>query len=587
MAMTASSTPQRDVSAIMFADVHGYSRLMGEDEDRTYARVKQSIDFIKSLIGDYGGRVMNVAGDGVLALFDTAAQSIDFAIAIQKEFRNETVWNPGEEPLAFRIGINLGDVLVGDSNIQGHSVNIAARIQALANPGGICITDRVQRDVRGIPGLKMHSMGTKRLKNIREPVEIFAIEINGEVAQPAVLPAMEPSSIELSNEASVAVLPLDNLSGDPRDGHVCDGITGDIIANLSHFRDLLVIARHSSFMFKNQNMATDMLGRQLGVQYLVTGGLQHAGNKIRIRIQLLEAETERVIWSEHYDGDLADIFAFQDDVTAVIAARLSAEINTAERHRQLAVTPPDLQAYGLILRGQELSHRVAKESNLHARRLFEQATAIDPKYARGFAGMSRSYNRAWRFNWTDPPAPALIKAVELAEQAIEVDPSDSRGHASLGSACLYRRQHDLSLAAYERAIELNPNDADVLAEMGHTVSCQGHTERAVELLKRAMRLNPYYPDWYLWHLGEAYFDMKDYDEAVRTLSRMHDKSEAFRLLTASHAHMGQLDEAKRYAAELMRTQPEFTIKHWSDVPPDLDPEPRERLIEGLKKAGLK
>jgi TolB-like protein len=394
-------------------------------------------------------------------------------------------------------------------------------------------------------------------------------------------------AIEPPSEASVAVLPLENLSGDPRDNHICNGVTGDVIANLSRFRDLLVIAPHSAFMFKDQNLPIEQIGRQLGIRYLATGGLQRAGRQIRIRIQLTDVPSGRVIWSEHYNGALSDIFAFQDDVTAVIAARLSVEISAAEWHREVSTSPPDLHAYGLILRGQDLGLQVAREANLHARRLFAQAAEIDPNYSRSYVGMSRTFNREWRFQWEDPPEPSLERAVDLAERAILLDPADSRGHAALGSACLYMRQHDQALAAYERAAALNPNDADVLAEMGHTVSCRGETERAVKLLRRAMRLNPYYPDWYLWHLGEAFFDLGDYEETIRTLNRMHDKAEAYRLLTASYAHLGRMEEARSAAKLLLHTQPEFTLSHWSKVPPDQNPEPRERLIEGLVRAGLK
>lgn len=587
MTSPESAVQSRDLSAILFADVHGYTRLMSKDEEGTRSRVARSIGLIKSLISDYGGRVVNVAGDGVLALFGSASQAVKFAVEIQREFRNDSVWHSEDEPIAFRIGINLGEVLIDETGVQGHSVNVAERIQSVTPPGGVCISDTVQQVVRDALGIRARSLGRQNLKNIAESVEVFSIEINGSEAPAKIIEPLRGNTIEPPHEASVAVLPLENLSGDPRDNHICDGVTGDVIANLSRFRDLLVIARHSAFLFKNQNLSAEQIGRQLGVRYLATGGLQRAGNKIRIRVQLTEIKSGRVIWSERYSGTLSDIFSFQDDATAVIAARLSVEISAAEQQRQISASPPDLHAYGLILRGQNLSLQVAREANLHARRLFEQAAETDPNYARSYVGMSRTFNRAWRFSWEDPPEPSLDKAVDLAERAIMLDPADSRGHAALGSACLYKRQHDQALAAYERAAELNPNDADVLAEMGHTVSCRGETERAVKLLRRAMRLNPYYPDWYLWHLGEAFFDLGDYEEAIRTLNRMHDKAEAYRLLTASYAHLGRMEEARSCAQRLLRSQPEFTLAHWSTVPPDQNPEPRERLIEGLVKAGLK
>jgi adenylate cyclase len=580
--------PRRQLSAILFADVHGYSRLMARNEERTYERVTQAIRLIRSLIGDYGGHVEHVAGDGILALFESAAQALQFAVAIQREFRNEAVWHADDEPIAFRIGINVGEVLVGaEANVQGHSINVAARIQALARPGGICITEAVQRAVSDTLGIAMRQLGPQTLKNITEPIEVFAIEING----PPVPVSVElPPPSELAppfTEASVAVLPLGNLSDDPRDSHLCDGFTGEIITSLSRFRELLVIARHSAFLFKNREVASSEIAGQLGVRYLVTGGLQRSGRKLRLRVQLTEADTDRVVWSDRYDGDLADLFAFQDDVTAMIAARLAVQISAAEQRRALSENPPDLRAYGLILRGQELYQRVTRETNLHARRLFEEASHVDPRYARSYAGLARTFQEDWRYRWSDAPELCLEQAVTLAQRSIELDPADARGHASFGYACLFKRQHDESLAAYQRAIELNPNDADVLAESAACASSCGEPQRALQVLERAMRLNPFYPDWYLWNLGEVQFDLGDYEESIRTLSKMHDKGQAYRLLTASHALLGHMTEAKHYAEQVLITQPGFSLEHWRDIPPDRNPGPRERYLEGLRKAGLK
>jgi adenylate cyclase len=583
-----ATPPRRQLSAILFADVHGYSGLMSRNEERTYLRVSQAIRLIKALIGDYGGRVEHVAGDGVLALFESASRALQFAVAIQREFRNEAVWAGDDEPIAFRIGINVGEVLLGEAHVHGHSINVAARIQALALPGGICITDAVQRAVRDSLGLAVRPLGPQTLKNITEPVEVFAIEVNGPPVPVSVeLPTQPSEIIQQTTDVSVAVLPLANQSNDPRDSHLCDGFTADLITDLSRFRDLLLIARHSAFLFKNQHVPPAQIADQLGVLYLVTGGLQRSGRKLRLRVQLTEAATERVIWSDRYDGDLGDLFAFQDDVTAMIAARLAVQIGAAEQRRLLAEHPPDLHAYGLILRGQDLSLRFRKETNLHARRLFEHAAEIDPDYGRCYAGMSRTFNLAWRYHWTPKPKVALDKAVELANAAIRYDSLDARGFGELGFACLYKKQHDASLASYERAIELNPNDADILAEMGDSLTYCGDADRAVQLLTRAMRLNPYYPDWYLWYLGEAHFHIGDYAATIETLKKMRDQSEAHRLLASSYAHLNQMSEARHHAEQVLRAHPNFSIAHWRTVPPDKDPAQLERFIDGLRIAGLK
>lgn len=574
--------------AILFADIHNYSRLMKKDEVHTVQRVDRAVRLIKSLARDYGGEIKNIAGDGVLALFQSAEQSVRFAVEMQREFQTDAVWNSKNDPIAFRIGINVGDAYDTETGIQGHSVNVAARLQSLAPPGGICVTDAVQRKVSEIAGIHLESLGVPSLKNIDEAIEIFSVKGGGELQAAAREQIVRRDTAgTIAPESSIAVLPLDNLTGDLAISHICDGLTGDIIANLTRFRDMHVIAQRSSSAFRDHQTTPVQIARMLGVRYLVDGGFQMALNRIRLQVRLMDARTERSLWSERFDGDLKEIFAFQDEVTAIIAARLSIEVGAAEQRKFSTAAPRELEAYGLILRGKDIFLRRTREANLHARRLFEQAREIDPRYPRSYAGVSRTLNDAWRFNWADPPEPALDEAVRQAELAVSLDPSDARGHAALGSACLYKRRYDESLAAYERAIEFNPNDADVLAEMGHSVCVNGDTERAITLIKRAMRLNPYYPDWYLWHLGEAHFDNRDYRLAIHTLSQMYDKTEAYRMLTASHALLGEMSEAKASAEQLLITHPEFTIRHWANVPPDRNSEPRDRLIEGLMKAGFK
>jgi class 3 adenylate cyclase/tetratricopeptide (TPR) repeat protein len=586
MSASPLASPRRDRSAILFADVHGYAQLMDRNEERTYERVSRSIRLMKSLIGDYGGRVMNVAGDGVLALFESAPEALRFAVTIQQELRNDAVWSPDDEPVAFRIGINLGEVLVDEeANVQGRSVNVAARIQALAPPGGICLSAAVQHAVQEIPDTTLRSLGPRHLKNIAEPVEVFVVEQG--TSPPAIieLPA-HPTVLPLA-EASVAVLPLANLSGDPGDIHLCDGITGDIITNLSRFRDLLVIARHSTFLFKDTRVPPKVIGDQLGVRYLLTGGLQRDGSRIRTNVELSEIASGRVIWADRLKGDLGDVFAFQDDVTDVIAARLAVQISAAERRRALSAAPPDLRAYGLALRGHDLSLRRTQGENLHARRLFEQAAELDPGYGRPYAGLSRTFNVAWQYRWAESPEACLDRAVELALEAIQHDSLDARGYSQLGYAYLFKKQQDASLAAYEQAIDLNPNDADILADMAISTRSSGDTQRTMDLVQRAMRLNPFYPDVYLWVLGEAYFDLGRYEDAIHALHKRRNKSDGHRLLAASYALLGRIDEAKYHAGQVMAVHPNFSIEHWRNVPPDKNPEPLERFIEGLRLAGLR
>lgn len=573
----------------MIADIVGFSRLVEKNESENIDRVSRSIKLFRDLIGDYGGNVINIAGDGIFALFDSAARAIRFAAEFQRELKNEVVWNENDDPIAFRIGINLGETTSTADGVYGHSINVAARVQTLAEPGGICITDLAKRAVNDWSNLKLRPMGKKSLKNIDELVEVFAVEIGvGEVrAKVVTLPEPIRERHEKIKNASVAILPLVNLTGDLADRHLCEGITADIISGLSRFRDLMVIARNSVEPFTNRGVAVDEICRKLGVRYLLDGSLQRSGGQLRIRVQLNQAESGNMIWSEHYDGQLTDIFAFQDDITEQITSLLAVQIDTAERRRTRTQQVPDLQAYGLILRGQDLVTRFVRESNLHARRLFEQAVELAPSYSRGYAVLSRTFNLEWRYAWVDDRDAALNRAEELASIAISYDDTDARGFAELGYALLYNKQQDEALGAYERALQLNPNDADLLAEMGDALGYCRQLERAIELLKKAIRLNPYHPDWYLWYLGDVYFFRGDYEKVIETLLTMRDKSEAQRLLASSYAHLGQLDKAQRHARLVMEKHPNFSIEKWRTVPPNKYPEDNEIFVEGLRLAGLK
>jgi adenylate cyclase len=588
MTPSGSDEVRQRLSAILFADVVNYTGAMERDQLGTHRRVMRRVHLFKSLIADYDGRVFDVEGDAVKAAFDSAFQAVRFAVEMQREFRNDAVWNSDPDEPVFRIGINLGEVIEETDGYYGHEVNVAERLQSLAPPGGICISGSVHRVVQGKLPVYMSPIGPQSLKNMAEPVEAFAIDLEVTAASPKApaLPIAAPPQ-PTGQSPSVVLLPLRNMSNDPRDAHLCDGITSDIITNLSRFRDLLVIARHSAFHFRDASVDLRDVGRQLGVHYALTGGLQRSQSRLSISVQLVEISTGGIIWSDRYKGDLSDVFDFQEDITGVIAARCAGQVMAAERRRISSQPPSDLRAYGLVLRGQDLSVQFRKEAVLHARRLFEEAANVDPNYGRSYAGMSRTFNLAWRYRWTDLPEAALDRSVELAMDATRRDGLDARGHSELGFACLYKRQHDASLQAYERAILLNPNDADILAEMADALTYSDQAPRAINLLERAMRLNPLYPDWYLWHLGEAQFHVGEYEKTIETFKRMHDLSEAHRMLAATNALLGRMDQAHRHAEKVLAVHPDFSISHWRTVPPYKSPEPLERFFDGLRLAGLK
>jgi TolB-like protein/Flp pilus assembly protein TadD len=397
----------------------------------------------------------------------------------------------------------------------------------------------------------------------------------------------ERQPLRRSHECSLAVLPFENVSGDPADIHLCQGVVADLISALCRFRSLMVTARHSAFLVAAHAKSLREVGSQLGVRYVLSGGFRRVGSKIRITMELNEAESENTIWAERYDGTLADIFSFQDDVTAATASRLAAQIDMAERRRVMDQSHPNLHAYGLILQGQELGIFNRQDSNSFARRLFEQARDLDPHYGRAYAAISRTLNVEWRYGWTEDPAGTLNDALKLAIEAVRNDDLDARGYSEMGLAHLYKKEHDASLAAYEKALELNPNDADLLAEMGDCLSYVRKADLGVSLLQRAIRLNPYHPDFYLWYLGDAYFHLGDYEKTVETLNKMRDPSEGHRLMAASYALLGQKKDARRHAQALLEVHPNFSIQHWRTVPPNKYPEDLEIFVKGLRMAGLR
>jgi adenylate cyclase len=580
----ASIKPRRRLAAVLFADMVDYSRHMERNEALSSSQASRSVELFRSSIGDYGGSIANVTGDGVLALFESADQAVRFAVQIQNEFRKQSVWEDGE-PVQFRIGVHLGEVMETEGAVQGHCINVAVRVQQIADPGAIMVTRAVRDAVRDRSDVSLASRGYPPLKNIAEAMEVFAVAPPDSSPAAALQARRAPPSPESSRNPSVALLALQNRSGDPALDHLCEGIVEDVIGNLTRFRSLTVIARHSAFLFSLSANSAREIGDRLGVRYLLSGNLRRSGKRLRVGVELIDAKSEGVLWSDHFNIEMEKVFELQDEITGAVASRLVVQIDFAER-RQESYYPRDMRAYGLVLRGQQLLLQYRKDANAHARRLFEEALEIAPDYARVFSALSRTHNLDWRYAWSAAPEESLDAAVDLARRAVELDRLDARGFAELGFANLYKKRHDEALADYARAMALNPNDADIIAEYADALVYAGQPEKSVELLERAMRLNPYYPDWYLWYLADAYITMGKHAEVIATVQRMQNPDEGRRMLAASFAHLGMMDQARAEAREVLRLHPGFTISSWRDRPPYRDRAILEQFIEGMRKAGL-
>lgn len=580
----------RRLGAILFADVAGYSLLMGRDEEATHHAIVDYVRYFQQQIEGYDGQLIEVRGDGILALFDSVVNAVRYAVELQDVANAKSKDLPQDRQIKFRIGVNIGDVLLEDGRVYGDSVNIASRIEELAEPGGICVSGAVYEQIKNKLPYGYEYLGRHELKNITDPVEIFRVrkESNGIIMIPSPRLITRGLTIErnLPARPSVVVLPFENLSGDSTQDFFSDGVTDDITTNLSKFHGLFVIARSSAFVYKNKSMPVQQIAQDLGIRYILRGSVRRVDHKVRSDVQLVDAIEGHNLWAEQYDRQIDDIFAVQDEITKLTVAAAAVQIEAAERERMQRIKQPTVEAYGYVLQGQEKIFHYTKTENVQARELYEAALQHDPMYARAIAAISRTHNLDWRYSWTKSPEASLDKALELAQKAVELDESDARGHAELGFVYLYRKEHHRAVEEYERALRLNPNDADLMSDMADAFAHSGRSEEAIELLHRAMRLNPFYPDQYLWHLAGAYYNLRRYDEAIDAVLRMHNPTEGCRVLAASYAQLGRMKEARFHADKVLQAHPNFSLERWQAVLPDKNPEETAHFVEGLRKAGL-
>lgn len=578
------------LKAVLSADIEGYTRRMHAQERATDRAVKSWMADMEKLIQEHGGVLTSPAGDGFIGHFNSALRAVECAVRMQQQVRTRSQQETQEDPIEFRVGINLGETIVDGDSVSGDCVNISDRLQKLADPGGIVVSSAVYEAIDKKVPFGFQCLGEKTLKNIAKRITTY--RILSESSTGTRLPNRRPLLIRpaVPNRPSIVVLPFENMSGDSGRDFFSNGVTEDLITNLSRFRDLFIIARDSAFAYsegRTERSSVKQVGEAFGVRYVLNGSVRWADkDKVRISVHLADSRYGTEIWSDHYDKTLRDIFAVQDEVTQEIASRLSVKIEASERDRALHTEIQTPEAYSLFLKGQSVFLKYSRESNTASRELFHDAIELDPGFARAYGAMAKTYGIDWRFAWGDLGDEALDRSLELAKTAISLDHADCRGHSELGYAYLYKKELGLALREYETALRLNPNDADVMAETADALVYAGRCEDAVNLLNKAMRLNPYHPDWYLWFLGGAYFQLGRYEDAIDTLLQMTNTTEGGRLLAASYAHLGRHDEAQEQAKLVLKAHPEFTIERWRGTQPFKDDAPLERLLSGLQIAGL-
>jgi adenylate cyclase len=605
---------------------------MGEDELATIETLKKYRILISSLIEQFRGRVVDSPGDNVLAEFGSVVDAVECAVKIQEELKKENDEFPESRRMEFRIGVNLGDVVEDGERIYGEGVNIAARIEGLANGGGICISRNAYDQVKNKISVGYEYLGEHSVKNIKDPVGVYRLLIDTEakgsvvykhrrddprhrrratlialiilvVAVAAVSvwnfyfrqPSVEAADPEkmaypLPEKPSIAVLPFDNLSGDPEQEYISDGISENIIATLSKVSQMFVIARNSTFTYKGKPIKVQQVAEELGVRYVLEGSVQKSDDQLRITAQLIDAIEGHHLWAERYDRKLKDIFAMQDEITKKIITALRVELTSGEDARLSAKGTENLEAYLKMMEAGKYVSSLSKDNLILARQLCKEAIALDPKYANAYIVMAWTHLHDVSSGWTKSKAKSLEAAQELAKKALTLDVSSSEAYVALSGIHLRKREIKEAIALREKAVALNPNSARTTALLAVAINLGGRHEEAIELFKKAIRLNPLPPNWYLHYLGAAYRSSGDYEKAIEAFRKVINRDPDFWLshlgLAKTYCLLGREEEAQASVAELLRIRPKFSLAKVKQLP-FKDKADEKRCLEVLRKAGLK
>jgi adenylate cyclase len=628
---------KRKLTAILSADAKGYSRLMGEDEKGTVRTLNTYREVMANLIQRHHGRVVDAPGDNLLAEFGSVVDAVECAVEIQKELKTRNAELADNRRMEFRIGVNLGDVIEEEGRIYGDGVNIAARLESLSDAGGICISGTAFDHVENKLSLGYEYFGEQTVKNIAKPVRVYRVLMEPEAAgkvigerkaaprglpKPALAlriavvvvatavavgfviwhlylrpaPRQDVASVEkmafpLPDKPSIAVLPFVNMSGDAKQEFLGDGITENIISALSQVPTLFVIARQSTFTYKGKPVKIQQVGEDLGVRYVLEGSVQRSGDTLRVTAQLIDATTGHHVWSERYDREMKGIFALQDDITMKIISAFQVKLMEGEHARLLAKGTENLQAYLKFLQAREIFFTVTREGNAQARRLMEEAIAMDPQFSSAYVTLGWITYMDVPLGLSKSPYESYRQAFELAKKAVAMDESFSGAHTLLGFIhVLMGRQYDKGIAECERAIALAPNSAAAHSWMGQVLMLAGRHEEAVRHSEQALRLDPIPPGWYYRILGLAYFHAGRYEEAIaahkKSLNRAPNDILSRLALTTAYSWAGRLEEARAQAAEVLRINPKFCVEERAKMGLYKNQADLERYLEGLRKAGL-
>ncbi len=617
---------ERKLAAILDADVEGYSRLMGDDEAATVRTRAAYGEVMADVVGRHHGRVVDFTGDNLLAEFGSVVDAVTGAVEIQRELARRNDELPDHRKMWFRIGINLGDVLVQGGRIFGDGVNVAARVQALAEGGGIAISGTVYDQVENKLALTYESLGEHAVKNIAKPVRVYRVVVEpgtaaglGETKTVRSRPRLRavliglavliaagissvaawrfpsrpsiPPGLELPDKPSIAVLPFANVGADPKQEHFSDGMTEEIITTLSKVSGLFVIASNSVFTYKGKPVKVQQVSRELGVRYVLEGSVRRADPRIRVTAQLVDATTGHHLWAERYDRQLKDVFAIQDEIAQKIVTALAVKLTEGEQVAVRRRSTSSVEAWEYYAQGLEQYRRTWVQARAAGRSSFEKAIAVDPKFAAAYAYLSWTHViDAWN-ETSSSPRDSLERAFKLAQEAIALDDSLPDGHMALAFVYLMRKQHAEAIAAGERAVARNPSHADATATLAMVLAFSGRAEESIGLVKNATRLSPVYPSWYLMVLSVGYRVTGRYEEMLAAAEKFRDLAPEFWfpyfLMAEAYAGLNREAEAQAAMAHALKLDPTLTLERHAKLTLFKNPADLERALDLARKAGLK
>jgi adenylate cyclase len=625
--------PKRKLAAILSASAEGYSRLMGEDEAATLQTLKGHHQVMYFLVEKHRGRVVDTRGDNLLAEFASVVDALECSVEIQKELKGRNEGLPKERGMPFRIGIHLGDVIEEEGKIYGDGVHVAALLDSLADAGGICVSRSAHDQVKNKLDVGYQDLGQRGVENISEPVRVYRVVLEPDPkwktigkfwsrmkqwqkvaltvgiallqvagglvvkkyfdrppSPPVATASVQKVPLPLPDKPSIAVLPFENMTGDPRQEYFTDGFTEQIITSLSKIPALFVISRNSTFSYKGKPVKVQQVSEELGVRYVLEGSVQKSSGRIRINVQLIDAISGQHVWAQSYDRDLKDIFGLQDEVILKITSALSVNLTAGEQARAWAEGTKNLEAYLKLLQGREYRYKGNRESNAQARRLAEEAIALDPKYAEAYALLGWTHYSDVYQGTSRSTKDSIAKATELMQKALAMNGSLADAHSQLGVVYSWSGRYEEGIAEAERGVELDPNSGQAYYNLTVILRWAGKPKEAIPVIQKALRLEPIPPDNYVQQMAMAYFQAGDCKEALaaceKGLKRQPDHLVSRVIMATVYGSCGREKEARKEATEILRINPKFTVESFMRNIPYKNPSDSDRVAQGLRKAGL-